>query len=408
MVTPLMTPRSSIPLSATFVRMTKEPGAYGDGYGGHGLTLRVKKRVGSANKVRKHWVQRLRIGGRQVNIGLGAYPLVSLAEARKKALDNRRAVDQGRDPREKPAEIPTFAEAADLVIELHRPTWRNPTLEERIWRQRLRDYVLPVLGDKRVNEITPADVLAVLTPVWLTKQETGRRLRRLIRAIMSWACGQNYREDNPAGDSISQALPRAKGPKRHYPALHYRDVPEAIATVQASNAYPTTKLCFEFLVLTATRSGEARLATWEEIDIDTATWTIPPPRMKAGRTHRVPLSDRAIAILREAQSIHDGSGLIFPSARGKALSNVTLSKLMKDHHIPAVPHGFRASFRTWAEETTGSSRAVMEAALAHRLGDAAEQAYARSDLFQKRARLMCAWSRFLMGSGKIKDSPEIF
>lgn len=406
-MTPEKTPRRSIPLSATFVRAIKRLGAYGDGQGGHGLILRVKPRAGGGDRVRKHWVQRLRINGRPVNIGLGSYPLVSLAEARETALANRREVAQGGDPRQKPAAIPTFAEAAEQVIALHQPTWRNPTLEARIWRSRLRDYVLPALGDKNVDEITPADVLAVLVPVLRTKQETGRRLRRQVGAIMRYCCAQGYRQDNPAGEAIAQALPRHKGPMRHYRALHYRDVAAALKTVWASNSYPTTKLCFEFLVLTAARSGEARLARWDEIDIDTATWTIPAERMKAARTHRVPLANRAIEIVHEARDLRDGSGLIFPSVYRRALSNVTLSKMLKDLNIPAVPHGFRASFRTWAEEypasaggaagagETGFGRAVMEAALAHRLGDQAEQAYARSDLFQKRSALMAAWSRYL-------------
>ena len=173
----------------------------------------------------------------------------------------------------------------------------------------------------------------------------------------------------------------------------------ALRTVQASKAYKATILCFEFLVLTAARSGEARLARWEEIDFEAATWTIPAERMKAWRVHRVPLSTRALEVLREAQEINDGSGLLFPSATGRTLSNVTLSKLMKQLikqlGIPAVPHGFRTSHRVWASEQTDAPRAVMEAALSHVLGDATEQAYARSDLFEKRRVLMQAWADYL-------------
>ena len=393
-MTPKVTTKRSIPLTAAFVRTVKRLGAYGEGPGGHGLVLRVKPRAGGG--VRKHWVQRLRIGGKAVNIGLGAYPVVSLAQARDKALANRSAVAQGKDPRRKAAAIPTVAQASEQVIDLQRLTWKNPSLEARIWRSSFRDHVFPHLGSNRLNEVTGADVLAVLTPLWESgKYETARRVRRRIGTIMRWAIAQGYRPDNPAGEAIAPAIPRHRGPRQHYRALHYSDVAGAIQTVRESRAWPTTKLCFEFLVLTATRSGEARLAQWEEIDFDSATWTIPAERMKAGRLHRVPLSDRAVAILREADRLHDGSGLIFPSATGRAMSNMTLSKLLKDLKIPAVPHGFRASARVWAQEQTSASRAVMEAMLAHRLGDAAEQAYARSDLFEKRRELMAAWSDYV-------------
>ena len=374
----------------------KNPGRYGDGYGGNGLSLLVKKRARGG--VSKSWAQRVRISGlqgKQVNIGLGAYPTVTLAEARDKAAKNWRAATQGRDPRVMAAEIPTFAEAAENVIALHQPTWKTGAQEARIWRSSIRRYVVPVFGAMRLNQITPADVLAVLSPIWGTKQETARRMRQRIAAVMRWAIAQGYRKDNPAGEAISQALPRKRGPRRHYPALPYRDVAAAIATVRASGAYPITVLCFQFLVLCAVRSGEARLALWEEIDFETATWTIPAERMKSARPHRVPLSTRAVEVLTEAWDYRDSSGLVFPSHTGKALSNMTLSKLVKELRIPAVPHGFRASFRTWAEEATDTPRAVMEAALAHRLGDAAEQAYARSDLFEKRRALMQAWADYL-------------
>ena len=390
---PKVPPQRSIPLSATFVKNTKKPGQYGEGRSGHGLSLRVRLRPNGS--VSKTWAQKLRINGTVVNLGLGIYPIVTLAEAREKALANRRAVAQGRDPRHKPAAIPTFAEAAEKVIALHEPTWKHPAREARIWRSTFRDYVLPVLGDKQVSQISSADVLAVLTPIWQVKQETARRVRRRIRAVMRWCIARGHRRDNPAGEVIGQALPRHKGPRRHYPALPYSEVAAALRTVQASKAYKATILCFEFLVLTAARSGEARLARWEEIDFEAATWTIPAERMKAGRVHRVPLSTRALEVLREAQEINDGSGLLFPSATGRTLSDVTLSKLIKQLGIPAVPHGFRTSHRVWASEQTDAPRAVMEAALSHVLGDATEQAYARSDLFEKRRVLMQAWADYL-------------
>ena len=389
-------------LSETFVKSVSQPGQYGDGRGGHGLRLRVRKR--SSWRLSKDWAQRLRINRELIQIGLGAYPIVSLAEARERALANRRAVDQGRDPRHY-TKVPTFAEAAEAVIGLHQPTWKSGKQEGRIWRSSFSRYVYPAIGPKPVHEITAADVLAVLTPIW--QRETGRRVRQRIAVVMRWCIAQGHRPDNPAGEAVSQALPRRIAARRNYRSLPYAEVAGAIRAVQTSGAYALTKICFEFLVLTAARSGEARLARWGEIDFETGTWTIPAERMKAGRVHRVPLSKRALELLREARAFRDHTGLVFPSERGKAMSNMTLSKLLKEIEIPCVPHGFRASFRTWADEYpvsagdsaaaghAGFSRAVMEAALAHRLGDQAEQAYARSDLFMQRRELMAAWSTYL-------------
>ena len=381
------------PLSATFVRKIQRPGAYGDGRGGHGLTLRLKPR--RSGGVTKHWVQRLRIHGKPVNIGLGPYPVVSLAEARETALANRREVHKGRDPRIKPRKVPTFAEAAKQVITLKAPTWKSGEQEARIWHSSFEQYVLPHFGLKPVSEIATSDVLAVLTPIWQTKQETARRVRQRLAVVFRACIAQGYRKDNPAGEAIGDALPLGRRKRKHYRALPYSEVGEALRTVRKSDANKATILCFEFLVLCAARSGEARLATWSEIDLPDRAWIVPAERMKSERLHRVPLSKRAMKVLHEANALGHGTDWLFPSPTGKPVSNMTLPKLLKDLEIAAVPHGFRASFRTWAEEQTDAPRAVMEAALAHRLGDAAEQAYARSDLFQKRRVLMDAWAAYL-------------
>ena len=267
--------------------------------------------------------------------------------------------------------------------------------EGRLWRSSLRHYVLPALGSRRVNEISAVDVLAVLTPLWAERQENARRVRRRIGAVMKWAIAQGYRTDNPAGQSISHALPRSRAPRPHHRALPHAEVAEALRKVRGSGAYRGSILCLEFLVLTATRSGEARGARWEEIDLAEAIWSIPAARMKARRPHRVPLSKRALEVSKEAQDIHDGSGLVFPSATGRLMGDRILSALLRNAEIPAVVHGFRASFRTWADEMSDAPRAVMEAALAHKLGDIAEQAYARSDLYDKRSILMQTWADYL-------------
>ena len=324
-------------LSASFVKSVNRPGRYGDGHGGFGLSLLVKPMVNG--RLSKSWAQRLRIGGRPVNVGLGSYPVVSLAEARAKALENRQAVAQGRDPQSKPRDIPTFEDAAERVIALYEPTWKDGARSAEIWRASLRDYVYPKLGRKRVSDINTSDVMGALLPIWNEKRETARRVRQRIGAVMKWAVAQGFREDNPAGDAIGAALPKTGQQRQHQRALPHGEVAAALATVRDSGAWPATKLAFEFLVLTACRSGEVRGAQWDEIDGD--TWTVPGERMKGGRPHRVPLSGGALEVLAEARELSDGSGLVFPSPTGRVLSDMTISKLVKELGILAVPHGFR-------------------------------------------------------------------
>ena len=379
-------------LSAAFVKTIREPGRYGDGRGGYGLSLLVKP--SSTGRIAKSWSQRLRWQGKPFNLGLGSFPLVTLAEARAAALANARAVAQGIDPRAG-AGVPTFADAAETVIALHEPTWRNGTRTAAIWRASLRDHAMPHLGAKRVDKIGVAEVLAVLTPIWHEKREVARKVRQRIGTILKWAVAQGYRQDNPAGEAISAALPKNGGQGRHYAALPYRDVAAALDTVEALQAWPATKLCLRFIVLTAVRSGEARGATWAEIDMDAATWTIPVKRMKAGGEHRVPLSDAALALLRQASRFSDAADddLIFPSATGRVLSDNTLSKLLRENGIRGTVHGMRSAFRDWCAET-GQPREIAEAALAHTVGGV-EGAYFRSDLFDRRRDLMQAWADYL-------------
>ena len=229
------------------------------------------------------------------------------------------------------------------------------------------------------------------------KRETARRVRQRISAVMRWAVAQGYREDNPAGDAIGAALPKTGVRTRHQPALPYTEVRGAMERVRALRAYPTTVLAFEFLVLTACRSGEVRGARWEEMDLEGREWRIPPERMKTNRIHRVPLSTGALAVLRKARSVVDGSDLVFPSVRGRALSDATISKMVRDLGIGAVPHGFRSSFRDWAAECSEAPREVCELALAHVNSDRVEAAYRRTDLFERRRELMEEWAAFLAG-----------
>ena len=378
-------------LSAAFVKTVTRPGRYGDGIGGHGLSLLVKPTT--TGRLSKTWSQRLQVEGNAVNMGLGSYPVVTLAHARKKALANRRSVAQGSDPRG--SGVPTFAEAAEKVIAIHRESWRPGSKSEAQWRASLRDYALPRLESKPVDQVTTSDVLAVLVPIWSGKRETARRVRQRIGAVMKWAVAEGYREDNPAGDAIGAALPRHRSLTQHFPALPHKKVAGAMAMVRVSGAWTGTKLAFEFLVLTAARSGEVREARWEEIDFESGTWRVPGERMKSGHPHRVPLSRRALAVLVEARGITDGRGLVFPAVNGRSLSAMTLTKLVRELGIEAVPHGFRSSFRDWAAEETDHPHDVIEAALAHVIRNKVEAAYMRTDLFERRRHLMEDWATYV-------------
>ena len=376
-------------LSAAFVKYAP-PGKH---YDEHGLFLRVTI-SGS-----RQWLQRIQYDGRRHELGLGSPPWISLAEAREKAFENKRIAKRGGDPlahKRKPT-VPTFEQASANVIALYAETWKDSGRTAKIWESRLRRYAFPRLGRKRIDKIDTRDVMAVLLPIWNEKRQTARRVRQYIGAVMRWSVAQGHREDNPAGDAIGAALPKSSGPAKHFRTIPHGEVAGAIAKVIDSGASIATKLSIEFLILTAARSSEVRLAKWEEIDVDTATWTVPASRTKTMREHRVPLSDRALAILTEADDLADGSDLVFPSPRGKPLSDATLSKLVRELGIDAVPHGFRSSFRDWVSERTNSPREVAEAALAHVVKSQVEAAYARSDLFDKRRKLMDQWASYLSG-----------
>ena len=375
-------------LTAAFARKVTRPGRYGDGRGGYGLTLNVK--TNEQGGLSKAWAQRVRIQGRPTYIGLGAYPLVTLAEAKAKALENARMLAKGIDPRT--GGVPTFAEAAARHIEFNAPNWRNPR-SAKIEHGRLERFVFPRIGRKRIDKVTTVDLMGCLLPIWNTKRETGRRVKQRISAVLEWSMANGYRDDNPAA-ALAAALPKNGAMKRHQKALHYSKVAAAISTVAGTGGYIATRLAFEFLVLTAARSGEVRLATWAEFDLDAALWTIPAERMKSRREHRIPLVPRAVELLHQAMEHADGSGFVFPSVRGKVMSDSTLSKLLRENGVEGVPHGFRSSFRDWAAEQTNAPRAVMEAALAHVVGGT-EGAYFRSDMMDKRRKLMESWALYL-------------
>ena len=252
------------------------------------------------------------------------------------------------------------------------------------WEASMRDHVFPHIGGRAVDDVTTADIMATLMPIWTAKYVTARKVHHRISAVMRWAIAQGYRTDNPTGDAVLAALPRRPTPARHREALPHREVAGAVAVMRSSKAWLGAKLAFEFLVLTAARSAEVRLATWREVDLVAMVWTVPGTRMKAKREHRVPLAGQAVEVLREAEARRSASPapheLVFPAVRGGAIDGAELSKLVRRLGIGAVPHGFRSSFRDWASELTDHPRAVVEAALVHTVRDQTEAAYARSDL----------------------------
>lgn len=253
--------------------------------------------------------------------------------------------------------------------------------------------MLPVIGSMRVDEVTSADVMDCLSPIWSSRLETAKRVRQRIAAVMKWAIAQGHRPDNPAGDAVTAALPKQSSARKHLRALPHRDVADAIVRIRQAKAHAPLRLAAEFAIITAVRSGEARGAVWDEIDLDTGLWTIPGERMKAGRQHRVPLSEQAVRVLAEAREHSSGSGLVFPSKTSGQIPSWALAKLISSLGIEGTLHGMRSSFRDWCGET-GAVREVAEACLAHRIGSAAEQAYARSDLLQRRRELMNAWAEY--------------
>ena len=378
-------------LSASFVKTVKEPGRYGDGRGSHGLSLLVK--IMSNGRISKSWSQRLIINGKPNMIGIGSYPVITLAEARQRCLENKQAIVRGIDPR---AAVPTFSEAAEEVIKLHAPGWKDGGKSERNWRASLRDYAFPALANKRVDQINTADLFAVLTPHWQDKHETMKKVSQRVGIVLRWSIAKGYRENDPTA-ALSAALPKNNGVTQHQKSLHHSEVGAALVKIRQFEAYWATKACFEFLTLTAVRSKEARLAKWSEISIKSKTWTIPADRMKMKREHRVPLSDQALDLLAEASKYADKSGLVFPSVRGKVISDQIVSGLTRDNGIEGTPHGMRSSFRNWCAECTDAPREVCELALAHVNSDRVEAAYMRSDLYEKRAELMNQWGAYITG-----------
>lgn len=361
-------------------------GRHGDG---RGLFLYVKPTLA------RSWVLRYQVQGRRHDLGLGAYPDVTLAMARQKATEARRLILEGDDPIAKRRQIQpkTFKDAALELIESKRSGWKNAKHAAQ-WTSTLKAYAFPNLGSMQVTKIATADVVGALRPIWSQKPETANRVRQRIEAVLDYASALGIREgDNPARwrGHLDNLLPKPTKIRavQHHPALPHADIAEFMDALSSRKGVSARALTFT--ILTAARSGETRGMTWAEVDLENRIWTIPAQRMKAGKEHRVPLTATAVAQLGPRP---DNAELVFGSETkaGKPISDMSMTALLRrmDYNNITV-HGFRSTFRDWAGETTSFPREVIEAALAHGIKDKAEAAYARSDLFDKRRDLMNAW-----------------
>ncbi len=376
-------------LSAVKVKSLSTPGRYTDG---NGLYLVVDPSGA------KRWVLRTVINHKRSDIGLGGLSVVPLAEARDEAARLRKIARRGGDPlaerRAARRVVPVFEVAAKTVFDSHKQSWKNAKHAAQ-WIGTLEDYAFPVLAQKPVDQIQSADVLNCMTPIWLAKPETARRVLQRIRTVMDWTKASGFRGgDNPV-DGVLKVLPKQKDTGTHHAALPYADVPQFLKKLRSVDASPAVKLAFEFMILTATRTSEVLNAASGEVDTKKTTWTIPASRMKAEREHRVPLSPRCLAILKDARKLAGDSSYVFPGrSTKKPLSNMVFLMTLRRMKVDATAHGFRSSFRDWASEQTNFPLDVCEGALAHTLKDKTEAAYKRTDLFEKRRELMATWAKY--------------
>lgn len=384
-------------LSPVDLKNKTKRGYYADG---GGLYFRVSE-FGT-----KSWVFRYTVAGKAREMGLGAFPDVTIKEARERAAEARKTLRDGVDPIEvrkqaysaklaSSATALTFEQCAIAFIAAKEPEWKNAKHGEQ-WRNTLATYAYPVIGKMLVRDVEQAHILRILEPIWTTKTETASRLRGRIENVLDYATARGYRTgDNPARwrghlDMIL-AKPSKVAKVDHHAALPYIEIGSFMAELK--NQIGQGARALEFAILTVARSGEVRGATWTEIDLNAAVWTIPAERMKASKEHRIPLSSAVVQLLENLPRMAD-SNLLFPSTKGKELSDMTLTAVLRRMERPITAHGFRSTFRDWAGETTAFPREVIEHALAHQLKDKAEAAYARGTLFEKRRRLMADWATY--------------
>jgi integrase len=371
---------------------------------GAGLYLQVSQgRTG----INRSWLFRFVVGKKSRYMGLGPFPMVSLAQAREKAANARKQLSEGVDPiahkravraslsqRQATEQAVTFDDCVTRYLQSHAGTWRRPQHVQQ-WTNTLATYVRPHIGFMPAADVDTPAVLRVLTPIWNAKPQTAAKLRGRLEMILDFAHAHGYRAgENPARWRVlSKALPRPSKVRavRHYAALPYQGIP-GFFTELREREITSTSQCLMFLILTAARGGEARHMKWTELDLQSKLWTVPASKMKAGREHRVPLSAAAIELL---EGLPRAGEYVFPGARRSQLSHAAMPALLvRMGHFEITPHGFRSSFSTWAREQTSFQREVIEAALAHTVGDPTERAYARGDALEKRRALMNAWADY--------------
>lgn len=405
-------PKKAIELGPLAVKNLKTVGMHAVG-GTAGLCLQI------VESGARSWVLRVKVGETRLKMGLGGYPDVSLSEARDKARAARRKVDEGINPLEErrakkralvesQAKNVTFRKCAEDYVESHKAAWSNAKHQDQ-WLNTLETYAYPRIGSLWVRDVELSHVLEILEPIWLSKTPTAKRLRGRIEAVLDSAKTKGYRSgDNPAAwkGNLATLLP---SPNKVKKVKHYRAIPVNEASIFFSKLKSQMGIApkaLEFLILTNVRSHNVRHATWQEIDFDTNTWDIPGDdedgngqRMKAGVSHRVPLSKQAISLLNGLDRT-SASALLFPSPRnGEILSDMAMNKVMRDMKADGVPHGFRSTFRDWAQDHTNFQSAIAEKALAHAVGDQTVQSYLRSDAFNKRVKMMQDWATFLNKRG---------
>jgi len=394
-------PRIARELSALEVKRLSRPGFHNVG-GATGLLLKVSP-TGA-----KSWVLRIVVGDKRRDVGLGAFHDVPLARAREKARSIRESVrDEGVDPiaerkklrdalRAEVAKAKTFDECARLLVEMKAAELSNPKHLQQ-WQNTLATYASPVIGALPVDKVELGHITQILEPIWVAKTETATRLRQRIEHVLDYAAVKGWRSGgNPAAwrGNLDKVLAKPAKLKKvqHHRALPIDAMPAFMADLRRRDGMAAR--CLEWVVLTACRSGEARGATWQEIDVANRLWVVPPERTKTRKPHRVPLTDEALALL-EALPRRAGSDLVFWSGRGGQLSDMALSAVMRRMGAEAVPHGARSTFRDWCSERTAYPREVAEMALGHAIGDKVEAAYRRGELLEKRRRMMADWCRFL-------------
>jgi integrase len=390
--------RKSNQLNPAKIRSFSEPGRYHDG---RGLYLQISNISGEKGQTTRSWVLRYMLNGVARHLGLGSCNDFTLAEARERARKARQQVAAGIDPvAEREAQRTaarievsgqmSFRECAERYIEAHGTGWRNDKHREQ-WVSSLSNYAYPVIGDLPVSGVALGHIVKILEPIWAKKTTTADRVRGRIERVLSWATVRGFRSgDNPArwGGHLEELFPAKKKGKKHLKALPYTDLPAMMEKLRAIESIPARAL--EFTVLTAARSGEIIGAHWSEIDLRNKTWTVPAERMKGHREHRVPLSDRAVAILQDDLPRIDGDDSVFVGLGRDAMGRL-LASVVSDG---STVHGFRSTFKDWARSRTSFADEISEMALAHSDGNATRAAYARSDLFEKRRKLMGAWSSY--------------